>query len=186
MFPDIPLDKKLALFDHLTEKQRKAMTKQRNIGKDKNGNNVKCRYVPIAFVQRALNFVFGIGRWGYSVKEHKHVPNGKKYEAMTLCEFWWIDSDGNKLTTDIFGTSQMYSNPSTDQFTVYKSAIANAKKQFAKMFNIFAEDLQKEAVAFSRVDAKAQVVDNKQRLADKINKNTVDVQDNTDTTVLDI
>jgi len=129
-------------------------------------------YMPIAYYERALNLVSNF-KWGgeityrgdiiETIEQKKDKKTGKEYttkkfEAMITCNMW-IDLDGYKIERPTIGAWTSYENPATTRFDVYKSAYANAIKNFAKSFGIGADvqEEQNDAISEERVNAQKEV-----------------------------
>lgn len=154
-------------FLQLTPKNR---IKTREIG------NKTIPYMKIEYYERALNLVSNF-KWGWHIlyrwdivetteektytdfkTKEKKKKTVKKYEAMLHCEFW-IMLDWEKVTRPSIWAWTSYENPATTKFDVYKSAYANAVKNFAKSFGIGADvqEEQNEAISEERINDQKEV-----------------------------
>ena len=80
---------------------------------------------------------------------------------MVQCEFW-IELDGRKITRPAIGAWTAYDNPATTKFDVYKSAYANAIKNFAKSFGIGADVQEEQNDAISQEIAQERINEQKE------------------------
>lgn len=128
----VPAILKLSLLSVTPEK----FIKQRPIGKNKEWSVVKAPYVPIDYIERALNFVSNRSRWFDIVEQW--FESGDKYEARVKLKCW-IELDDNKIERTVIWAWKSYKNPATSKFDCYKSAVSNWIKIFAKWLWIWAD-----------------------------------------------
>ena len=104
-------------------------------------------YVPVGYIERALNFVSNFN-WWLEVKREwfKTYENNKWktiYDAWVLAHFY-IVMDWQKIERSCYGTWQMYANPAISDFVVLEAARSIATKSFADTLGIASDKLSKE------------------------------------------
>ena len=104
-------------------------------------------YVPIWYIERALNYISNFNRW---VKVEREFYNRKEnknwkiiHDARVLGTFY-IVIDWNKIERSCYGSRQMYDNPAISDFAVIEAARSIATKSFADTLWIASDKLSKE------------------------------------------